>query len=264
MNAPATHFTGKTVLVTGSTQNLGHTIAAEFARAGARVVIHGISQEEAELACEALLVTLPEAALEAQGFDLGDEAGIDAGFCHLKQRGLMPDVLVNNAAHLGLGNSEFLEQTPEFFRQVVEVNLFAPFRCSQLAAMEMKKRGGGAIINISSLAGERSIWRHSAYSTSKAALDGLTRGMALELAPLGIRVNAIAPGYVWTPRWEQLPPGTEHRRKTNTPAVNPTAQEEIAHLALFLASDAAPTLVGARLVIDGGLGIQQVPRDVAV
>jgi 3-oxoacyl-[acyl-carrier protein] reductase len=257
-------FQGKTVLVTGSTQNLGLTIAASFAGAGARVVIHGVSQDDAEQARQTLLTTLPQASLEAQGFDLSDQTRIEAGFSYLKQRGLMPDVLVNNAALLGLSTAGFLEQTPEFFRRLFEVNLFAPFRCSQLAAPEMIKRGAGAIINISSLAGERAIWGQSAYSSSKAALDGLTRSMALELAPLNIRVNAIAPGYVWTPRWEKSEGKDASRRKANTPAGAPTAQDEIARLVLFLASDAAPTLVGARLVIDGGLSIQQVPRDVAV
>jgi len=257
-------FKGKTVLVTGSTQNLGLTIAANFASAGARVVIHGVSQDEAEEAREACLAEHSGAAIEAQGFDLSDQSRIDAGFSVLKERGLMPDVLVNNAGLLGLSTAGFHDQTPEYFRQLFEVNLFAPFRCSQLAVPEMIQRGTGAIINISSLAGERAIWGQSAYSASKAALDGLTRSMALELAPMNIRVNAIAPGYVWTPRWDQLPTGAEQRRKTNTPTGAPTAQEEIARLVLFLASDAAPTLIGARLVIDGGLSIQQVPRDISV
>jgi 3-oxoacyl-[acyl-carrier protein] reductase len=177
---------------------------------------------------------------------------------------LEPDILVNNAAHLGLGRAGFLEQDRAFFREVLEVNIFGAFHCSQLAARAMKHRGAGSIVNISSLAGERAIRGRSAYNASKAALDGLSRAMALELAPCGIRVNTIAAGYIWTPRWEKLTPEDSQRRRLNIPSGGPTAPEEIAQAVMFLCSDAAPTLAGARLVIDGGLGVQQVPPDASV
>ena len=264
MNLPTFDFRGRTVLVTGSTQNLGLSIAEAFAGAGARVVIHGPSLSEAQSAADALRATKEGMAVEAIAFDLGSQAEITAAFADLDQRGLMPDVLVNNAAHLGMGSSGFLEQSPDFFRSVMEVNLFGSFLCSQLAAKVMQARGGGAIIFISSLAGERAIWGRSAYNTSKAAIDGLMRSMALELAPSLIRVNAITPGYVWTPRWESIAKDTESRRLANIPAGAPTQQEEIARMTLFLASDAAPSLLGSRIVLDGGLDAQQVPRDIAV
>jgi NAD(P)-dependent dehydrogenase (short-subunit alcohol dehydrogenase family) len=257
-------FTGKTVLVTGSSQNLGLTIAREFARTGARVILHGPENEALEEARKNVLSDGPRSPVETIRFDLCEPGEIDAAFRDLEQRGLSPDILVNNAAHLGLGTSGFLEQDVTFFREVMEVNLFGPLQCSRLAARSMSRRGGGHIIHISSLAGERAIWGRSAYNTSKAALDGLTRSMALELAPQGIRVNAIAPGYVWTPRWDGLPTETTQVRKDNTPSGEPTQQEEIAAAVLFLCSDAAPTLIGARLVIDGGLNTQQVPRKIAV
>lgn len=264
MNLPVFDFRGRTVLVTGSTQNLGLSIARAFAVAGARVVIHGPSSADAQSTAEALRIETGSLDIEAVAFDLGSESEITAAFADLSSRDLLPDVLVNNAAHLGVGPSGFLEQTPEFFRSVMEVNLFGSFRCSQLAAKAMETKGGGAIVFISSLAGERAIWGRSAYNTSKAAVDGLMRSMALELAPLKIRVNAIAPGYIWTPRWESIPEETETRRLANVPAGAPTHQEEIAHMTLFLASDAAPSLLGSRIVLDGGLDAQQVPRDIAV
>jgi NAD(P)-dependent dehydrogenase (short-subunit alcohol dehydrogenase family) len=178
----------------------------------------------------------------------------------------MPDILVNNAAHLGLGaDTTFLGQTQEFFNEVIDANLIGTFRCSQLAALEMRTRGkGGAIVNITSLAGERPIWGRSAYCTSKAALEGLTRAMSLELVQHDIRVNCISAGYIWTPRWNNLAPEHEERRRKNTPGHEPTQQDEIARLTLFLASGQAPTLIGSRIVIDGGLNAQQVPSDATV
>lgn len=261
---PSFCFQGKTVLVTGSTQNLGNSIAMLFAQAGARVVIHGSTPLKTEAARVMMASALPDAEIHATAFDLGKQEQIDAAFADLDARGLTPDILVNNAAHLGLGVSGFLEQSPEFFREVLEVNLFGAFRCSQLAALRMRERGGGAIVHISSLAGERVIWDRGGYNASKAALDGLARSMATELAPLGIRVNSISLGYVWTPRWDQLGLEKAARRRANIPCGQPTQQDEVARLALFLASDAAPSLIGSRILMDGGLSLQQVPRDVSV
>ena len=264
--SPLPDFTGQTVLVTGSTQNLGHTIALLFARANARTILHGRALADAEEACCRVRKDAPSADVHALNFSLGDMASIEAAFASLKSRGLMPDILVNNAAHLGLGDdTSFLGQTPEFFGEVISANLIGTMRCSQLAAAHLRDENhGGSIINITSLAGERPIWGRSAYSTSKAALEGLTRAMSLELAQHDIQVNCISAGYVWTPRWNDLPPEHEARRRANTPGREPTQQDEIARLTLFLASRQAPTLIGSRIVIDGGLNAQQVARDAAV
>lgn len=261
--SPNADFSGKTVMVTGATQNLGFTIATHFARAGARTIIHGLTLPDAESACERILGIVPDAEVHPTHFALEDLSAIESSFDNLSRDGLLPDILVNNAAHLGLGNSGFLEQTPEYFREVVDVNLIGTFRCSQLAALGMKARGqGGVIINITSLAGERAIWGRTAYCASKAALEGLTRAMSLELAQFQIRVNAISAGYIWTTRWEALTPEQEERRRQNIPARAPTQQDEIAHLTLFMASDRIPSLIGERVVIDGGLNVQQLPWDV--
>ncbi|MGE9289770.1 MAG: SDR family NAD(P)-dependent oxidoreductase, partial [Puniceicoccales bacterium] len=105
-------FTGKTVLVTGSSRNLGKTIARAFVEGGARVVLHG-SGENLEKAKKELESAYPDSELHSISFDLGQSEAIDAAFEQLETDGWMPDVLVNNAAHLGLGESGFLEQTPE-------------------------------------------------------------------------------------------------------------------------------------------------------
>lgn len=264
--SPLPDFTGHTVLVTGSTHNLGHTIALLFARAQARTILHGRALADAKNACARVKKDAPSADVHAVNFSLGDMASIEAAFANLKSRGLMPDILVNNAAHLGLGDdTSFLGQTPEFFGEVIGANLMGTMRCSQLAATHLRdERHGGSIINITSLAGERPIWGRSAYSASKAALEGLTRAMSLELAQHDIQVNCISAGYIWTPRWKDLTTEQETRRKANTPGREPTQQDEIARLTLFLASRQAPTLIGSRIVIDGGLNAQQVPGDLVV
>lgn len=258
-------FSARTVLVTGATQNLGFTIAGLFADAGARVLLHGRDEAAAAEAVARLRAANGGRLIEPVCFDLADETAITGAFAGLESRGASPDVLVNNAADLGLGERGFLDEDAAFYRRVMEVNFFGALRCSQLAARGMKARGvAGAIVQISSLAGERPLHGRMAYGVSKAALDGLTRALALELAPLGIRVNAVAPGYVWTPRWDDLSESVVRRRLDNVPSGLSTAQREIADLVLFLASAAAPSLLGQIIRMDGGLGVQQLPRDIGV
>ena len=261
---PHLNFSGKTVLVTGSSRNLGKTIAAAFIEAGARVILHG-SEENLRSTKSEMESDYPNAELYSISFDLGQPEAIEKAFDQLKSEGWMPDVLINNAAHLGLGESGFLEQSPEFFREVIEVNLFGAFLCSQIAAQYLKDTGKkGSIVNISSLAGHRGIHGRSGYNVSKAALDSMTRSMAQELSGDGIRVNSLVLGYVWTERWNHLDEGVADRRKANIPSHAPSSQEEIARTTVFLASDSAPTLVGSQIVLDGGMDIQQLPATVAV
>lgn len=262
--ATALDLSGATALVTGSGRNLGLAIATRLALAGARVVVHERTEEDATSGRRAAAERAPAADIHAVWFDLGSPAAIDAGFDRLRRAGLTPSVLVNNAAHLDVGSGGFLAQSREAFREVLEVNLFAVHHLSRLAAEAMVAAGGGAIVMISSLAGERAIHGRPGYDASKAALDGLTRAMALELAPHGVRVNEIAPGYVLTDRWEELAPDVLRQRRDNTPGGAPTAGTEIAELVALLASERVPSMIGSRLVIDGGLAAQQVPRSAAV
>jgi len=252
---------GKWALVTGATQNLGRVIATQFARQGAHVIVHGITG--AEEVAEALADEVGSSDILGVSFDLADPDGIRDGFAELAARGVRLDVLVNNAAHLGLEDTDPLESTPELFRRVLEVNVFGTHLCSVLAARSMATRGRGAIVNISSLAGQRAIHGRLSYNTSKAAIDGMTRSMAIDLARHGIRVNAIAPGYVWSDRWDRIDQAEADRRRARIPVSEPTSQCEIAALAAFLASDRALSLTGEVVVIDGGLSAQQSPWDPA-
>lgn len=254
----------RVALVTGSTRNLGMRIATELAADGYDVVVHGPTLDEAQSAADELRALDPVGVVDAVGFDLGNRREIDAGFAELADRGRLPDALVNNAAHLGLTRTPFIDQGPDFFREVFEVNFFGVLGCCQLAGAHMADRGGGAIVNISSLAGTRAIHGRAAYSASKAAVDGLTRALALDLGPLGVRVNAIAPGYVWTPRWDELDSESRERRLDNIPIGAATEREEIADLVVYLCSGRVPSLTGATITIDGGIDGQQFPGDLTV
>ncbi len=250
---------GRTALVTGSSHNLGLAIALELAEQGADVVVHGM--HEPIEAAAAIRAAVPGARVASVGFDLAVPDAVAAGFASLATRGLVVDVLVNNAAHLGMGEDRSLDTTPQQFRDVLEVNVFGTYLCSMLAVRGMVEAGGGSIVNISSLAGQRAIHDRLAYNTSKAAIDGMTRSMAIDFAEHHVRVNAIAPGYVWSDRWEHIDDEEAARRRARIPVGEPTMQQEIASLVAYLASGSAPTLTGEVIAIDGGLAAQQSPRE---
>lgn len=248
----------RTVLVTGAAHNLGLAIARQFAAEGAHVVTHARTRDDAEAAAAAIAAS--GATADPVWFDLAEPAAIERGFAELDDRGTVVDVLVLNAAHLGLSEEGTIDQTFDFFDEVMAVNVSGAYRCSVLVARRLIAEGRrGAIVVISSLAGERAIHGRLAYNTSKAAVDGLVRSLAIDLAPDGIRVNGIAPGYVWSDRWEGISAAEAAARRSLIPAGVETTQGEIARLAVFLASDASPTLTGERIVIDGGLSAQQSP-----
>lgn len=250
---------GKWALITGSSHNLGLAIALELAEAGARVIVHGLHLPES--AAAHIAAAVPGSQPRAIAFDLADAGAVSAAFESLAAEGIALDILVNNAAHLGITPTSAIDQSAELFRGVLEVNVFGTYQCSILAARSMAARGGGSIVNISSLAGQRAIHDRLAYNTSKAAVDGMTRSMAIDFAEYGVRVNAIAPGYVWSDRWEAIDDDEAVRRRGRIPIGAETTQREIASLVAYLVSDRAPTITGEVIAIDGGLAAQQSPKD---
>ena len=255
-------FRNKVVLVTGAGQNTGLGIAAAFAAEGAAVFLNDKTDE---------VVNRTLATLRRRGFqkvfgvpgDISVPADVDAMFQQISAKAKRLDVLVNNAAHLGVG-PDFLDTTLGFFEAVVWVNLVGTFNVSQHAARLMKKLGSGVIVNIGSNVSTRAMHKRTAYLASKGGVDALTLSMAVDLGPQGIRVNTVAPGYIHTDRWTTLAKTRIRRRRANVPLGREAAAEDIAQAVLFLASDQAANITGTRLIVDGGCSAQHLPEDIDV
>jgi NAD(P)-dependent dehydrogenase (short-subunit alcohol dehydrogenase family) len=253
-------FRNKIILVTGAAQNTGLGIAARVAAEGATVFLN---DKTAEAVGGALAVLRRRGLKKLVGLpgDIGVPADVEQMFREISAKAKRLDVLVNNAAHLGVGPA-VLDMQREFFEAVVRVNLVGTFHVSQQAARLMKRHGGGAIVSLGSNVSTRAIRQRSAYLASKGGIDALTLALAVEFAPFGIRVNTVAPGYIHSDRWATLAAAQVRRRRANVPLGRESTPEDIAQAVLFLASDQAANITGARLVVDGGCSAQLFPGDV--
>jgi NAD(P)-dependent dehydrogenase (short-subunit alcohol dehydrogenase family) len=255
-------FSGKSVLVTGASRNTGLGIAARFAAEGATVFVNGttaagVGRAMAELDRRGLK------GLIAAPCDIGDAKQVEQLFADIRRQSGRLDVLVNNAVLQGIGYP--VQDTPlELFESVIRVNLLGSFYVAREAARMMIAQGGGAIVNVGSNVSTRAIRNRSAYVASKGGIDALTRAMAIDLGPHGIRVNTVAPGYIHTERWEVLSEEHTVRRRKNVPLGREATADDIAAAVLFMASDAAGNITGSRLVVDGGCSAQHMPVDVDV
>jgi gluconate 5-dehydrogenase len=243
---------GKTAIVTGGGRGIGLEIAEGLVEAGARVVITGRRKKWLDPAVEKLAALGGEAAsLEA---DVTDPAGVAATMGLAKERFGGVDVLVNNAGLTWAAPS--LEYPLEKWRTVVDVNLTGVWLMSQAAAPSMIERGGGSIVNVSSITGQLGLPPELqdtvAYNASKGGVDALTRDLAVKWARHGIRVNAIAPGYFPTRLTEYMVANVEDRMKAVSPMGRLGSEGELKGVVLFLASPAASFVTGQVLNVDGG------------
>jgi 3-hydroxybutyrate dehydrogenase len=253
---------GKTALVTGSTSGIGLGIARALAAQGANVVLNGFGDPGEIDKLRAEIASAHGVQARYDGADLSQQAQIEAMVAKaLKEFGAI-DVLVNNA---GIQHVAPVEEFPvDKWNAILAINLSASFHAIRLALPAMKARKWGRIINIASAHALVASPFKSAYVAAKHGIAGLTKTVALEVAEHGITMNAICPGYVWTPLVQkQIPDTAKARGLTEEHVINdvllhaqPTKKfvqiDEVAAFAAFLASDAAASITGAVLPIEGG------------
>jgi NAD(P)-dependent dehydrogenase (short-subunit alcohol dehydrogenase family) len=239
---------GRVAIVTGASRGIGRAIAAVFAREEANVVICGRKQESLDkVARETKGRVLPVAC------HVGRPEDIRRLISRVHEEFGRVDVLVNNAG-TNIAQEPVLETDEAKFDKMIEINVKSAFRLIQAVAPGMCERGRGSVINIASIAGLRPQYHGMLYSMTKAALIMLTQSYALELGPRGVRVNAIAPGLVQTALSEYYWKGEGKTEKiiAEQPVRHLGQPEEIAELALLLASDGGSYITGQTIVADGG------------
>ena len=246
-------LTGRVALVTGAYRGLGFSIARGLAQAGATVILNGRKPDELAKAAKAL--TDAQLKADVAVFDITDRDAIRAGVDAANATHGGIDILVNNA---GIQRrAPLVDFSQKEWDEVIATNLTAPFVVSQavLPGMIAKKRG--KIIHIASLMSELARPTVVPYTAAKGGVRQLTRGMAVELAPMGIQVNAIAPGYFATEMNRALIDNAEFNAWVckRTPAGRWGQPDELAGLAVFLASGASDYMTGQMLVMDGGMSV---------
>ncbi len=250
MSPDVAGLTGKIVLVTGASSGLGEHFSAVLAASGARVVIAARRLDRLQ-AVQQRIEGSGGSAL-AVAMDVTDEHSVAAALQSVQEQVGAVDVLVNNA---GMADSRtFLKLDEESWRRTLEVNLNGAWRVAHQVSRQMVAEGGkGVILNIASILGLRVGFGNSAYAVSKAALVQMTRAMALELGPKGIRVNALCPGYIATEinaDYFATKQGTDYIK--STPAGRTGTLAELDGPLLLLCSDAGSFINGVALPVDGG------------
>ncbi len=240
---------GRVAVVTGASQGIGRACALRFAAAGASVAVAARNQEK----LDSLVAEITAAGGVARAFkmDVGSQAEVQAGFKAIISEFGKIDILLNNA---GITRDQLaMRMKMDDWDSVLQTNLTGPFLCSQQVIAPMLRQRWGRIINVTSIFGQTGQAGQANYSASKAGLIGLTMALARELASRSITVNAIAPGFIETAMTESL--SAELREKVNTmiPLGHPGADADIAHAALYLASEEAGYITGHVLKVNGGM-----------
>ena len=248
-------FRGRVVLVTGAGHGIGRALAERFYAEGARVAVNDVSAERAN----ALVSAQQDERMMAAVADVSDSRAVEAMVAAVQQRFGPVDVLVNNAAIID-ADRHFFAGDEAWWDQVLAVNLKGSFLCAHRVARAMAKRHAGVILNMSSGGATRAHRGNVAYDAAKGGVEAMTRAMALDLAPYGIRVNALVPGFI---RTYELSDEQAQVRGESVPLGRMGDAEDLAGAAAFLASDDAAYITGACLPVDGGVLVQQrsVPVD---
>lgn len=245
---------GKVALITGAARGMGEAEARLFVAEGARVLIADVLDEQGQALADSL-----GANAHYRHLDVSDEAGWKAIVAEIEEVFGGLDILVNNAAILRF--SGIADTSLEDYRQVMNINQVGCFLGLRSAIEPMKKRGGGAIVNISSVDGLKGSAGLVSYASSKWAVRGMTKVAAAELGPLGIRVNSVHPGGIQTamaPGPDESPAMAEFVSRLPLPRIGQS--EDVARTVLFLASDQSAYTTGCEFPVDGGyVNCRQLP-----
>jgi 3-oxoacyl-[acyl-carrier protein] reductase len=244
---------GQVALVTGGSRGIGRAICVALAEAGATVYVNYSSNSAAADETVALCNSVGNGKASALGFNVGSSEQVDEAVAKIKAEAGGLDILVNNAGitHDGL----FVRVSDEDWQNVMNINLNGAFYCSRAAAKIMMKARKGSIVNISSVIGEMGNAGQSSYTASKAALNGLTKSLAKELASRSVTVNAITPGFIETDMTGKLSDAQREDTMKAIPLGRLGKPEDIAGLVVFLAGQPGSYVTGQIFGVNGGMYI---------
>lgn len=248
----SSRLTDKIAIITGAARGIGLAVAKRYSQEGATVVLVDLDREAVETASSE--ITAAGGRALGLAADVGSAADVDAVFTRIREEFGPVDILVNNAG-ITSGVKHFFDVDDDWWDRVIRTNLTGHYLFTSRAAKIMARQGGGAIINMSSGGATKAHRGMVPYDASKGGIEALTRATALELAPYGIRVNVIVPGFIAT--GESETPESLALRDATVPLGRGGTAQDLTGAAVFLASEDAAYVTGIRLPVDGGVLVQQ-------